>query len=79
MSPAFRAARDASCVLAAGTLASFCAGLGWPAIIQLGGHGASWWRIAVAEAEGRGLLRWESARKLWFLTELGRRQTRGIS
>lgn len=66
--------------LFAGTLARFADLLTWRQILDLDRtRSAGWWRLAVAEAEDRGLLCWYRAAKAWGLTDEGRRHTRDVS
>jgi hypothetical protein len=66
--------------LLAGTLARFADLLTWRQILALDRtRSAGWWRLAVAEAEHRGLLCWYRAARAWGLTDEGRRHTRDVS
>ena len=65
--------------LSVGALARFATGLDWNSILAIGGHSSGWWRHAVVDAEGRGLLVWSGGAKVWMLTPTGRALTRSVS
>jgi hypothetical protein len=69
----------ASARLDAGTLARFAVPLTWPEIEALAPRQALWWTYAVGDAEDRGLLVWDRARRAWTLTEAGREWVRDVS
>lgn len=73
-------ARTASAVLTNGTLAAFSGGLSWVGILALtSGKRTGWWRQAIAEAEGRGVLEWDRDVMCWRLTAAGKALTKKIA
>lgn len=78
MRPELHRERSRTC-LSAGTLARFADGMTWEQILEMtAGKRAAWWRMAVADAETRGLLVWDRSTR-WILTPVGRAVTRGVS
>lgn len=79
MRPAVHKERAYVAWLSAGTLAAFAGGLAWSEILAMtGGARKAWWRIALADAEDRGLVEWDRPAKVWRLTVKGREHTRGV-
>ncbi len=63
-----------------GTLARFIPGLDWPSMYALDRtRGRAWWRMAVADAEERGLLWWDREGRSWQLTSDGVEAVRDVS